>query len=52
MGDKKLIVRTPLELHREALKKARCEGLTLSEIIRHWLALWLSGDLPSPLKRV
>lgn len=49
---KKFVIRTPLELHQAAKQKAAAEGLTLSDLIRTWLAMWLNGDLPSPIKQL
>lgn len=52
MAKKRLIVNTTVELHRAAKSKAAAEGLTLSDLIRMWLQLWLNGDLPSPIKQL
>lgn len=49
---KRLVIRTPLDLHRAVLAKAASEGLTLSEIIRAWLVAWLRGELQSPIRRI
>jgi predicted HicB family RNase H-like nuclease len=49
---KRFVIRTPLDLHREALAKAAAEGLSLSDIIRTWLSMWLRGELETPIRQI
>lgn len=49
---KRIVVRTPFDLHRAVLAKAAAEGLSLSDIIRTWLSMWLRGELETPIRRI
>jgi predicted HicB family RNase H-like nuclease len=49
---KRFVIRTPLELHRAVLAKAAAEGLSLSDIVRTWLSMWLRGEIVTPIRRL
>lgn len=50
--EKRITVKVPGDLHKLARIKATQEGVSLSDLVRAWLQLWLNGDLPSPIKQL
>lgn len=46
--DRKMMIRVPEDLHREARIKSAEFGRPLSEIVRQFLRAWVSGELETP----
>jgi predicted HicB family RNase H-like nuclease len=52
MEDHKMTIRIPRELHKAAKVKAAESDVTLSEVVREFLRMWMAGqiELPSQAK--
>ena len=46
--ERRVMVRVPEELHKAVRVKAAELGRTISEIVRQFLRVIVSGDLPTP----
>jgi predicted HicB family RNase H-like nuclease len=46
MTDARISVRVPRDLYDRAVAKAKCEDITLSQVLRRCLREWVKGDSP------
>jgi predicted HicB family RNase H-like nuclease len=46
MTDARITIRVPRDLYDRAVVKAKCEDITLSQVLRRCLREWVKGDSP------
>jgi predicted HicB family RNase H-like nuclease len=46
MTDARITIRVPRDLYDQAVAKAKCEDITLSQVLRRCLREWVKDDSP------